>query len=295
MRFKKLGKAMLFPHTAVIILLLPVAAGLLAYSMTSLAENNPLRIASYVLSAYTLTACCARFPQIISRLRAFKSENKYAKAWFDDVHLRMKVTLSGNVLWNGGYAVLQLGLGIYHRSPWFFSLAVYYFSLALMRFFLARHTVRHNPCEKMRIELKHYRTCGFVFLLTNLALSSMIFYMIYENLTVRHHEITTIAMAAYTFTSLTVAIVNAVKYRQYNSPVFSASKAISLAAACVSMLTLENTMLTTFGGTEMSAEEKQLLLSLSGAAISAFIVAMAVYMLVNAKKRLARLNEQADA
>ena len=74
-----------------------------------------------------------------------------------------------------------------------------------------------------------------------------------RNRTFHHHEITTIALAAYTFTSLTFAIINTVKYRKYHSPVYSASKAISLASACVSLLTLESTMLTTFGNeTEVS-------------------------------------------
>ena len=139
-------------------------------------------------------------------------------------------------------------------------------------------------------ELIRYRACGIVFLVMNLTLALMIFFMVYWNRTFHHHEITTIALASYTFTSLTLAIINSVKYRKYNSPVYSASKAISLASACVSMLTLESTMLTTFGNGTMSLTGRRILLGISGSVISVFIIAMAVYMIVQANKKIKLLN-----
>jgi hypothetical protein len=123
----------------------------------------------------------------------------------------------------------------------------------------------------------------------NLALALMIFFMVYWNRTFHHHEITTIAMAAYTFTAFSFAIVGLVKYRKYDSPVYSASKAISLAAACVSMLTLESTMLTTFGDGEINA---RLMLGLTGGAVVALIVTMAVYMIIRANKQLEKMKEK---
>ena len=141
----------------------------------------------------------------------------------------------------------------------------------------------------MREELLKYRACGAVFLVMNLALSLMIFFMVYWNRTFEHHEITTIAMAAYTFTSFTFAIINIIRYRKYQSPVYSASKAISLAAACVSMLTLEATMLTTWGKNEDLAF-RTLMLALTGIAISLFIIAMAAYMIVQSTKKLKEYN-----
>ena len=125
----------------------------------------------------------------------------------------------------------------------------------------------------------------------NLALALMIFFMVYWNRTFVHHEITTIAMAAYTFIAFTVAIVSIVKYRKYNSPVYSASKAISLASACVSMLTLESTMLTTWGKTESPAF-RQLMLALTGGVIVIFIVVMAIYMITSGNRGIRTL--QAD-
>ena len=169
------------------------------------------------------------------------------------------------------------------------SLAGYYISLAVMRFFLARFTTKNKPGEKIREELIRYRLCGVIFLIMNLALSLMVFFMVYWNRTFQHHEITTIAMAAYTFTAFTMAIINIVRYRKYHSPVYTASKAISLASACVSILTLESTMLTTFDDGSMDVVTRKILLGCTGAAISAFIIVMAIYMIVQSTKRLKEL------
>ena len=286
MNWKKLGEALLFPHLAIMVILIPIATVFLVYSMVFLGTESVVAIISYVLAAYTLTVWCFRIPYLIRFFKTFKDENKYAKIWRNDTRLRVNVSLYGTLIWNTAYAMLQLGMGFWHRTFWFCSLAGYYISLAVMRFFLVRHTSRHRPGEKMLEELRKYRACGIVFLVMNLALALMIFFMVYWNRTFHHHEITTIAMAAYTFTSLTLAIINTVKYRKYNSPVYSASKAISLASACVSMLTLESTMLTTFGEGTVDLAGRRLFLGLSGGAISVLIIAMAVYMIVQGTKKI---------
>ena len=290
MDWKKLGKALLFPHIAIMIILVPIATVFLVYSMVFLGTESVAAIISYVLSAYTLTVWCFKIPDLIQFFKTFKNENKYARIWQDDTRLRVNVSLYGTLIYNTAYALLQLGMGFWHHTFWFYSLAGYYISLAVMRFFLVRHTSKHKPGEKMLDELIKYRACGIVFLIMNLALALMTFFMVYWNRTFNHHEITTIALAAYTFTSLTLAIINTVKYRKYNSPVYSASKAISLASACVSMLTLESTMLTTFGDGTMSLTGRRILLGISGGVISVFIIAMAIYMIVNGTKKIKLLN-----
>lgn len=286
MNVKKIIKAVLLPHVAVLIISLFAGIGALVYAFVFLREDDPLRIAAYVISFYMLLIWCLRVPRIIAFAKSFKQSNRYLSRWLGDAELRVRVTLCANMLWNGAYGAMQLGLGIYHASAWFFSLALYYFSLAVMRAMLARHVVRRPTGDNMRRELRLYRSCGWIFLIMNSALSAMIFYMIREDRLVRHHEITTIAMAAYTFTSLTAAIVSFIRYRKYNSPVLSATKGISLAASCVSMLTLEGTMLATFGDASMTHRVQRIFLALSGGAVSILVVAMAIFMIINANHRM---------
>ena len=283
---KKIGKALLFPHIAIMILLVPIATVLLVGSMVFIGTESPIAIVSYVIAAYTLTVWCFKIPYLIKFFNTFKDENKYAKRWQDDARLRVNVSLYGSFAWNALYGLFQLWLGFYHHTFWFYSLGGYYICLAIMRFFLVRHTRKYAPGEKMQAELLKYRACGIVFLVMNLALALIVFFMVYWNRTFEHHMITAIAMAAYTFTAFTVAIVNVIRYKKYNSPVYSASKAISFAAACVSMLTLTSTLLTTFSDETMGAMEQKMMLGSVGGAVSAVVVAMALYMIVSGTRKL---------
>ena len=292
MNWKKLGKALLFPHIAIMIVLVPIATVLLVGSMVFIGTESAIAYISYVLSAYTLTVWCVKIPYLIKFFKAFKDENKYARKWQDDTRLRVNVSLYGSFFWNIAYALFQLWLGFYHHTFWFYSLGAYYICLAVMRFFLLLHTRKYAPGEKMREELIKYRACGAVFLLMNLALALIVFFMVYWNRTFEHHMITAIAMAAYTFTTFTVGIINVIKYKKYNSPVFSASKAISLAAALVSMLTLGSTMLTTFRDGTMTEMGEKLMLGSIGGGVSILIVATAIYMIVTGTRKIKQLDSE---
>ena len=294
MDWKKIGKAILFPHIAIMIILIPMATVLLVGSMVFVGTESGIAYISYILAAYTLTVWCFKIPYLIKLFKAFKEENKYARRWQDDTRLRVNVSLYGSFAWNAMYGIFQLWLGFYHRTFWFCSLGAYYICLAGMRFFLVRHTRKYAPGENMKTELVKYRACGTVFLVMNLALALIVFFMVYWNRTFEHHMITAIAMAAYTFTAFTVAIVNVIRYRRYNSPVFSASKAISFAAACVSMLTLASTLLTTFDDGTMGQTEQKIMLGSIGGTVSIVVVAMAMYMIVIGTKKLKELKSEVE-
>ena len=286
MNFKKIGMRLLFPHVAVMISLIPISAVLLVGSMLFVGTESVIAIISYFISAYTLTVWCFRIPRLIVFFKKFKQTNKYAVLWRENPRLRVKISLCGLLAWNTLYAVFQLWLGFYHRTFWFYSLGVYYVCLAAMRFFLLKHTAKYTAGERMIAELKKYRACGWILLVINFALSVILVFMIYWNRTFKHHMITAIAMAAYTFTSFVFAIINVVKYRKYNSPVYSASKVISFVAACVSMLTLESTMLTAFSDGSMTPVTQKLLLGMTGAVILITVILTAIYMIANGTKKI---------
>jgi len=292
MNRKKIGKALLFPPLWLMILFVPAATVFLVYSMVILGTETVPAYISYVFAAYTLTVWCFRIPRLIKFCKAFKEENRYVRKWRGDTRLRVNTSLYGSFAWNTLYGIFQLWLGFYHRTFWFYSLGAYYICLAVMRFFLLLHTRKYAPGEKMKSELIKYRACGWVFLLMNLALTLIIFFMLYWNRTFVHHMITAITMAAYTFTSLTAAIVNVIKYRKYQSPVFSATKAISFASACVSMLTLTSTMLTTFNDGTMDVFAQKMMLGSVGIAVSCVILFMAIFMIVQGTRKLKSFNTE---
>jgi len=218
-------------------------------------------------------------------VQRFRRENRYYLRYQNDVQLRINLSLYFAVAFNAVYAVFQLCLGLWHHSAWFYAMAGYYLLLGLMRLSLVRHTRHHAAGEDRRMEWRKYRFCGWLLLVMNLTLAVFTLYFVFRIRVFLHHEITTIAMAAYTFTALTLAIINAVRYRRYGSPAYSAAKAISLASATVSMLTLENALLTTFGQ-ESSESFRQIMLGASGAAVILAVQGIALYMIVNANRKL---------
>lgn len=284
MNWKKFGLSLLYPHLAVIICLLPISIAFLVFSLVYLNPESIIAIISYLIAFYVLLVICFRIPRIIKFFKTFKHENKYAKKWFSDVHLRMNVSLYGSLVWNVAFAIFQLGLGFYHKSFWFHSMFIYYVMLGVMRFFLVSHTRKYKANEERQVEIKKYIFSGWLLLFMNLALAVIVFFMVYWNRTFYHHMITTIAMAAYTFVTFTYAIVNIVRYKKYKSPVYSAAKNISLIAGCVSMLTLETTMLTTFGAAE-NLLFKQIMLSVTGIAVIGFAITMAIIMILKGNKQ----------
>ena len=72
MDWKKLAKALLFPHIAIMILLVPIATVLLVGSMVFIGTESVIAYISYVLATYTLTVWCVKTPTMIKFFKAFR-------------------------------------------------------------------------------------------------------------------------------------------------------------------------------------------------------------------------------
>ena len=289
--FKKILKLVVFPPIPFIILMFPVAYGGMFISLALSGAYHYATYAFYALAAYELGIICVHIPKLIKWIGKIRKSNRYINRFESDAELRTKISLYSTVLFNTVYAAFMVWMGIVNRSFWFFSLAAYYVMLDVVRFCLLRHMRSADFGQRRLDELKRYRFCGKMLAYLNIALAFMIFFVVYWNRGYEYNYIVTIAMAAYTFTTVAVSIVNVVKYRKYNSPVMSATRAISLAAAAVSMLTLETAMLTAFGG-DNGPEFRRMMTLTTGIAVFAFILAMAIYMIVRANKQIKKLKEE---
>lgn len=281
--WRQIGVAVLFPPTAVLLTLVPLAALFLIYMLIN-GDGGPFSIASYILSFYALVTVCMRIPDIVGFFKRVKSENKYLERYFSDAELRVRISLYGSLIINIAYAIFQVGLGLTHSSLWYYSLGGYYIILSLMRFFI----VKHDRKEESLRYFDRWRMCrliGILLLVMTLVLSGVILHMIQLEVAIVHHEITTIAMAAYTFTALTLAIIEIAKRRRSRSLVFMVSKAISLVSALVSIITLENAMITAFGRDD-GGKFARIMVAITGAAVCAIVAAIAVYIIVIVNKRL---------
>ena len=191
-----------------------------------------------------------------------------------DRAFRIKMFLCLSLIFNLAYSVFMFLVGRANHSKWFFVMSIYYGLLCLARAFVLAQV---NPRRHWTSKIKTLRVCGCFLLLINLAVSSMMFILIRGEVSVSHHEITVISLAAYTFATLTSAIVGSVRYIKRYDYVLSSVKLISLTSASVSMVTLTNTMLATFG--EDNEQLRNITLPLLSAFVAVFIIVMAILMI----------------
>lgn len=289
-RGRKMLRKLIFPHPALVVLTAAAAAIALTWAFSDGAEGSPGVWGLYAVGLRA-SLVCVRVPALVRGVRRLVREEPHIRRCMDDAGLRTRLTLIPSVAANGGYALLQLGLGILNRSVWYYALSAYYGLLLLMRCTLLLRMGRSGLGQDLRSEYRLFLGCGGVLAAMNAALAVIVSYMVWQNRGFTHHPITTIAMAAYTFYTLTMAVINVVRCRRYNSPVLSASKAVGLAAALVSMLSLETAMLNAFGSGDDRAF-RQVMLGASGGVVCLAVLAMGLYMMVRAAKELGRLKKR---
>lgn len=296
MEWKKLIK-LLYPPVWVMILLTPICTAALILIFIGGHEEHPLAYGAYVLSFYTLTVIVLRCIKIVPKQYRTAKEKVYSnpvgERFMTDMRFRTHVTLYGSLGVNLLYAGVNLISGVLYKSAWFYILAFYYTILAVMRFLLLRFMNRTGVGNNRFKELRRSRLCGYILLTLNLFLSGAVLMILYQNKGYEYHGILIYVMAAYTFYITAMAIKNLIKYRKLGSPLMSMAKIISMAAAIVSMLSLETAMLSEFGG-DMTDKSKRIMIAATGAGVSIIIVTMSVYSIVKNSGEIKRIMEGQD-
>ena len=285
-KLKKILHKLLFPGTAVVLFSVLIGAALLVYTFLAAGAHSPIAYLVYAVSAYALAVACASLFLFFRRgARQWAHKQPLLHRYVTDAPFKLQVSLHLSFAVNLLYAAINAFSGLYYRSPWFGSLAAYYICLALMRFSLVRYA--HRPgCERSKsAEWRCYRLCGALLTGMNVALAGVVILVIQKNERFEYAGFLIYMMAAYTFYITILAIVNVLRYRKYQSPVMSAAKAVSLAAALVSMLSLETAMLAQFGQAD-KAVFRQIMTGATGGAVCLFVVSMGIYMVAHATKQL---------
>ena len=206
-----------------------------------------------------------------------------------DTNYRIKIFLYFSLIFNIVYAIFLFVVSQIYFSKWFFVMSIYYGLLSTARIFIFFQT---NPKKDTRSKIKTMRACGYFLLLINLVVSIMMFILIYRNNIIKHHEITVITLATYTFSSLSFAIIGILRHLKRNNHVYSCVKIISLISASVSLVTLTNTMLATFGENDLSL--RKIILPILCGAISIFIIVCAILMIRKANLDLRILKNEEE-
>ena len=286
--WKQIGKRLLFPGRAVLLAGVPLAAALLAYAFAVEGGEGIVSYVAFAFSSYMTVAVCACMPRLVREAIALAHRIPWLHRYMTDDHVRMHVSLYLSLGLNMLYAVMKLLMGVYFRSVWFVTLGVYYALLTALRFMLLGHVRRNVPGRAMASELKHFRLCGAVLIPMTIALTGVVILVIDRNEGFQYAGYLIYVAAMYAFYKVISAVVNLVKYRRYQSPVMSATKGVSLAAALVSVFALETAMLSQFGQ-ERDPLFRRIMTTATGAGICAFILSMAAVMIIHATRRLKML------
>lgn len=289
---KKRIKKILFPPVWFILILAAVSAVSLIYIFVKHYETHPVAYGGYVVSFYTVTvfsiACGTTFPKQFKQIKAWMYANKYGNRYLTDAVFKNQVSLYATLAINVLYVAMNVVLYLLYRSAWFLILASYYGILAWMRFLLLRYKAKFEIGSNRRGELSRTILCSVTLLFVNVILSGAVLMILYQGKGFFYHGILIYVVALYTFYVTVYAIVNAIKYRKYKSPVMMTAKIIALSAALVSMLSLETAMLSEFGA-DMTEGSKRIMIAATGGAVSLTVIILSVYMIVKSAKEIKEL------
>lgn len=248
---------------------------------------------AYVLSFYTLSVDCVFFSQTLPGYYRQARQKVYGTSlgnrYMTDVAFKVRVSLYNSLVINLLYSAFKLMAGIYYSSVWWGAVAFYYMVLALIRFLLLRYMNGYHHNANILSEYRRCRLCGILLVLLNLALSGIVVQMVWQNKTYAYPEIILITIATYTFYTVTVSIVDLVKYRRFKSPVMSAAKAIRLAAALVSVLNLETAMLAQYSE---DAAFRRLMTALTGAGVCLIVLVLSAVMVLRANRAIREMENE---
>ncbi len=184
------------------------------------------------------------------------------------------VSLIGNLL----YAFYNGILGVLSGSLLFVILAVYYTLLCAMRFTAVVAWRRDDPA----IDRRMATAIGWLLLVLSIPFHIMVLLSMATRSATVYGTIPMIAIATFTFTKITVAAVSAGRIRREHSPLLRAVHAIRYAEVAVSLLTLQQSMLVSFG--EGNGSGDTVLNACTGAAVCGFVLFLGILTLKSGRK-----------
>lgn len=293
-KWEKIFWKLLFPNKVLIFFLVNISAALLVYAFCAEERPEAAAYVSYGFSAYALTVVCARMPELFEKIKKSLHDNKYTNRILNGKTLRIRISLYGGMVWNSGFAVFKVVMGILYQSKWLFAMAGYNVILSGMRFLLIYRDINdrneENDYEKRVRGLHSYKVCGWLMLLLNMAITVIVAMVVLDKHRIVYPGFMIYAIAAFTFYCMTMAIINMVKYWQRHNPIFAAVKRIGMAKALVSLFTLQVAMITQFGGAD--GINDRAMNGITGLAVCVITTLMAVLMLTGVKKDYERLNQE---
>lgn len=176
-----------------------------------------------------------------------KPLQSFFKAYQDDPWLRAATSTKVSAVINLFFVFYQAYNAYRRSSLWFAALSVYYAWLTFMRVNIV--TYMQTLAADGREELRRYRTTGvhLLFLTTVVIILGIVSNRLGYRPSYATHMLVVVALFA--FYNVTNAIINLHKWRKLEDPLISASKALSLSCALVSLYSLQTAAIGRFAAT----------------------------------------------
>lgn len=213
-------------------------------------------------------------------IRAIKS-TVIGRRMLTDYRYRIVVFASWGFVFNLVYALYNGALGVVTQSFWFVSMCAYYIMLSTMRFSAVLYERRNGSGKSIDTEFFVMRFSGILLMGLAIVLSGLVYLSLAKKIAPQYQEIMMITIATYTFIKITLAVINFIKVKKRKSPLLSTIRNIACADAAASILSLQRSMLVSFGN--MGNEKIYIMNGITGAAVCLTVFLLGISMIAKRK------------
>lgn len=217
-------------------------------------------------------------------MRSFRGLRKNDRVvhYLDDPIYRTKLNLYAATTLNLIYAIIKLFSGILYRSDWLVAFGLYFLVLTGLRLSLASYFRGKSLGTDLMAEYRRIRLTGILLILMNLVLIVIVIRMIAHNESNEYAGVLIYAMAAYAFYAVIFAVMNILRARGHESPVYYAVRVVDLTAAMTAMLSLTAALIARFGE---NGPFRRTILAICGAAVCGIILWMSIFLIHKSAQR----------
>lgn len=223
-------------------------------------------------------------------MRSFRGLRKNDRVvhYLDDPIYRTKLNLYAATTLNLIYAIIKLLSGILYRSDWLVAFGLYFMVLTGLRLSLASYFRGKSLGTDLMAEYRRIRLTGILLILMNLVLIVIVIRMIAHNESNEYAGVLIYPMAAYAFYAVIFAVMNILRARGHESPVYYAVRVVDLTAAMTAMLSLTAALIARFGE---NGPFRRTILAICGAAVCSIILWMSISLICRSTKQLHALGK----
>lgn len=276
----------------------------LIFVFVSNREESIVAYPIFLLSAYSLVILLTALPTLAGRFTQLKlclwkrsrlirkvSSTAFGAQYLNDQLFRSRISIYQGMAANFLYMLFRFVTAAQYASVWFFSMAVYYMVLFIMRTFLAFGYRRKEEKGPSYEHWCYHRTAALLLIL-NIPMGGMIVLMVRTNSGFSYPGYLIYLSALYTFYMMTLSIVNVVKSRKMGSPILSAAKVLNFISAMMSVLGLQTAMIARFSSS--GENYRKMMNAITGGAVFFIVIITVVVMMVQSSKnkKKVELNEE---